>query len=326
MYSVIDKYIKYVESFLTNYYKILLGDDYEKKIVDKFIKKYIDVRYFNNSIYDKEKKFINKINKELKVVATELMNENSEKSEKIKNIFALFSYILYIDDCLAYSNIKTLMKTLFNDKNIKLIYTDETKAMLDEEVRNYIIERKKFFKLFDNKEFELKYKRLKNNLYFVDIAQNCKIPAIFSDYAIDKAYNSVIVTENKFYLMCLLLSSAILESSIALNFDKKYVIDFPVTLIDKQKKLIRYLKLFDDDMFQDFVILRFTYKYYLENKAEINKLINSGINVSVILDETFVDDYESLVLFSYVFIYEKYDYYDIIIDSKDEYKTTFVTL
>lgn len=79
-------------------------------------------------------------------------------------------------------------------------------------------------------------------------------------------------------------------------------------------------------MFQDFVVLRFTYSYYQENKGEINKLINSGINIGIVLDETFVDDYESLVLFSYVFIYEKYDYYDIIIDSKDEYKTTFVTL
>lgn len=326
MYSVIEKYIKYIEIFLTNYYKILLGDDYEKKIVDKFIKKYTDVRYFNNSIYDKEKNFVNKINKELKVVATELIKENPDKAENIKNIFALFSYILYIDDCLAYTNIKTLIKTLFNDKNIKLIYSDETKAKLDEEVRNFIIERKNYFKLFDSKEFELKYKRLKNNLYLVDIAQNCKMSPLFSDYAIDKAYNSVIVTENKFYLMCLLLSSEIIKSSIELNFDKKYVVDFPTTLMDKQKKLMRYIKLFDDNMFQDFVVLRFTYSYYQENKGEINKLINSGINVSIVLDETFVDDYESLVLFSYVFIYEKYDYYDIIIDSKDEYKTTFVTL
>lgn len=31
MYSVIEKYIKYVENFLTKYYKILLGDDFEKK-------------------------------------------------------------------------------------------------------------------------------------------------------------------------------------------------------------------------------------------------------------------------------------------------------
>ena len=51
-----------------------------------------------------------------------------------------------------------------------------------------------------------------------------------------------------------------------------------------------------------------------------------GYSVSIVLDETFIDDYDSLILFSYVFIYEKYDYYDIIIDSKDTINTTIVTL
>ena len=72
--------------------------------------------------------------------------------------------------------------------------------------------------------------------------------------------------------------------------------------------------------------LRFYYKDYLKNKESINKIINMGHSVSIVLDETFIDDYHPLILFSYVFIYEKYYYYDIIIDSKDTINTTIVTL
>ena len=47
MDNIIEKYIKYVENFLLNYYRLLLNTSYERKMVDAFINKYIDVRYYN---------------------------------------------------------------------------------------------------------------------------------------------------------------------------------------------------------------------------------------------------------------------------------------
>ena len=64
MDNIIEKYIKYVENFLLNYYRLLLNTSYERKMVDPFIDKYIDVRYYNNSIYEKEQNFVERINKE----------------------------------------------------------------------------------------------------------------------------------------------------------------------------------------------------------------------------------------------------------------------
>ena len=124
-------------------------------MVDPFINKYIDVRYYNNSIYEKEQNFVERINKELKLVAKELIVQNQEKTEKIKNIFALFGYILYIDDCLPYTNLKTLLKTLFEDENIKLTYDLETKEKFTELVKNFINQKKEFLKLFNSKELKL---------------------------------------------------------------------------------------------------------------------------------------------------------------------------
>ena len=59
---MLDNYIKYFENFLVNYYKIILDSKYEKKIITPFIEKYIDVRYYNNSVYERGYSFINKLN------------------------------------------------------------------------------------------------------------------------------------------------------------------------------------------------------------------------------------------------------------------------
>lgn len=326
MENIIEKYIKYVENFLLNYYRLLLNTSYERKMVDPFINKYIDVRYYNNSIYEKEQNFIERINKELKLVAKELIVQNQEKTEKIKNIFALFGYILYIDDCIPYTNLKTLLKTLFEDENIKLTYDLETKEKFTELVKNFINQKKEFLKLFNSKEFNLKFKRLKRNLFLTELEQNCNNNPLYSEYAINKAFTTGIVLENKFYLTCLLLSGEVLKNTINLDYNKNYVVDFPITLFTKSKKINRYLKVLENNMVLNKINLRFYYKDYLKNKESINKIINMGYSVSIVLDETFIDDYDSLILFSYVFIYEKYDYYDIIIDSKDTINTTIVTL
>ena len=44
MDNVFEEYIKFVETFLINYFKLLLGTEYERKLVIPFIDKYLNVR------------------------------------------------------------------------------------------------------------------------------------------------------------------------------------------------------------------------------------------------------------------------------------------
>ena len=326
MNCLVEDYIKFVKNFLINYYKLLLDSKYEKKLVIPFVEKYIDVRYYNNTIYERTTNFVEKVNKELILVAKEIINENKENEEKIKNIFALFGYVLYLDDCSEYASIKALIKTLFADENIKLEYSEVIKENFKALIEDFNKQKEEFFKLFDIKDFELKTKRYKRNLYHVDILQHCNISPIFSEYAIEKAYNSEVVTENKIYLLYIMLSFTSLKDVIARDYNRRYVVDFPTSLFSKTKKITKYLKVLDSEILKNKISIKFTYRDFLQNKDIIKKFINQGYSIAMVLDETFDNDFECLVLFSYVFVYEKYDYYDIIMDSKENIKTNIVTL
>ena len=324
MNNIVLSYIKYTQNFLYDYYRTLLDNSYEKKLVQPFIERYIEIRYYNN-VYTKENNFIEKISKELKIVVKEMFEEYPNKEDRIKDIFALFGYILYLDDCMEYKSVSKLLDTLYNDENIHLIFSDEVMNKLNDIVLEYVNRKKDFWRVFDINDFELKYKRLKKNLFFVDLDIKLEMP-IYSEYAIERAKGSEIVLENTTYLLYNMLCAKLLKDVINLDYTKRYVVMFPVSLFDKSKKSGKYLRLLDNDLCRDKINLCFNYKDYLNNKKSINELIKEGYAVSLILDDTFDGDYECLVLFNYVFVYEKYDYYDVIMEQKDNLGSVVVTL
>ena len=49
MDCIFSEYIKFVNDFLMSYYRKMLDSKYEKAIVEPFVTKYIDVRYYNKT-------------------------------------------------------------------------------------------------------------------------------------------------------------------------------------------------------------------------------------------------------------------------------------
>lgn len=327
MKNIIEEYIQFVNDFLIKFYQILLGDTYDERIVKAFVDKYINIRYYNTTNYPKEKSFIVKINKELKDIADGLLKHFPDKKEVTKNTFALMGYVLYLDDCVEIDNIVKLNNALLKDTNIKLEYTDEAKMAYRELVKEFNKKKKDLFKVFEIEDFELKFRRLKRNLQFVSMVQHCNVSKLYSDYAVEKAFNSGVVEENKYYLLYYMLTEKILTDVIELNFDKAYVVELPISLLSKEKKIKRYLRILDSSIVKNKISIRYTYSDYKKHKEKINKLINLGYKISLLLDETFDNDFDCLILFQNVFIYEKYEYYDIIMNSEDKLlKSIVVTL
>ena len=319
---IIENYIKYVENFLNNYYKILLGNKYEKKMITPLIEKYIDVRYHNNSIYDKGYSFVDKLSKEIKNVAEEMVKQDKKIEDTIKKIFTLFGYILYIDDCSEYTSLNSLIKTIITDTELDDELKEEFKAL----VTDYVKTRSEFLAAFEDKNFSISEKRYARNVKKVSIKQDCKMPQIYSEWAIEKAYNSGTVLENKQYLLYILLSGKILKNTIELKFLENYLVEFPSSLFEKDKKINKYLKVLDNKMVKPRVHFLFDYETYLKNGDIINSFINKGFNVALVLDDTYDNNLRILDLFSYVFVYEKYEYYDIIINNEDNIRAKIVSL
>ncbi len=325
MDCVFSDYIKFVDNFLTSYYKTILLDSYDKEIIKPFIDKYIDVRYYNKYVVQEEN-FTERLNKELNDVAKELMTLYEDKKDKIKNVFALFSYVLFIDGCTHFNDINVLLKTLFNDKNIGIKYSADTKKDITKQVKEYITKKVNFFKVFETTEFYLKGKKVANELYMIDLGQKCNLSKIYSDYAIDKAYNSQVVLENRVFLTLIMLSSKILSEVIALDFTNNYIIDFPASLFEKSKKIMRFLRALDDELLKEKISIKIYYKDYKKYKKYVRELISSGYSISLELDETYTTNFDDLFLFANIIVSKKYDYYDIIINSKEEIKTNIITV
>ncbi len=325
MNCIFDDYIKFVDSFLCNYYRILLGNKYERRLVRPFVEKYISIRYYNE-YFVRESKFTDVLNKELNHIAKSMISESENKADTIKNIFALFSYILFFEKLDNYNGINALLKSLFEDTAITLKYSDFAKDELSELIRNYIYKKNEFFKIFDINEFVLFGNRYSKNTYVMDLVQNCNLSKLYSQYAIDTAYNSEVVTENKVYLELLLLSGKVLQDIINFNFKSDYVIDFPATLFSKQKKILRYTNVLDNEYLKARISLKIKYKDYKEYKKQVNDLINDGYSISLEIDDTYDMDFSHLLLFSYIFIDKKHQNYDIIINSKEDVKTEIITL
>ena len=76
-YNIIDKYVNYIRENFLKLFKIIFKSNYHKDLSLLFIDRYIEVRYFNETDYVKEKDFINRINKELIDLANEVYNDKN---------------------------------------------------------------------------------------------------------------------------------------------------------------------------------------------------------------------------------------------------------
>lgn len=324
--DVLTEYTKFINNTILQFFRILLGSSYSASIVKPLVNKYIDVRYYNDTIYESEKDVVTRISKELNLLAKEMLKELPEKEELIKNITALFGYIIYLDDCIIYDSLDDLLDSLFSDEIIKLKYNENTRKDLEELLNNAIDKKSEYLYLFQTEDFELKFQKLKTHLYDVNIKEYCKVSKLYSDYAIDRAFNTGTLAEDKIYLLLVMLGYQILCNVITLEYNDNYIVSFPVSVLDKPKKILRYHTAMNNDYLKDHIYLTFTYSDFLDNRKKIKELISSGYKVAAILDGSFKMDTESLSIFSYCIVFKDAMYYDSLMDIKDSLQTEFIDM
>ncbi len=314
-YNIINKYIEFVKREYCNFFKLFLGNKYQKQLCMPFIERYILVRYYNETNYSREKDFINRLNKELVAVFNNIYTEENE--DMLKNIVALFGYLVYFDDIGYIEDMDKLILTLVSDEDIKVVRSEE----IDKEIKKWYNHFKKSKEKFNDtvlsKDFTLIEERIYRKIFHLSLEHNVKISNLYSDYAISKAYNSGVINEDKLLITCILGELLILNNAIGLDYSRYFVVDMVPSLFEKEKKLARLFSMLNNMLTKKYLSIRITYSDYKEHKEVINKLINNGYAFGIIIDDSFKGNINELVLFTCIYVDSESEYYTVLEEKKE---------
>ena len=310
-YNIINTYIKFINNRLLDFFKIILKNKYQKAACELFIEKYIDVRYYDETNHSTQKDFITRLNKDLIDVYNENVNENNKQI--LRTIVALFGYLTYLDDLNNVKEDLEVINMLTKDTRLKIDNQEDLNKALKDWYIDFKNTKEKFYKSIQTREFNLTENKIFKNVSEVKLEHNVKVSNLYSEYAINKAYNSGTVNEDKLFITYILTTYNILNNAIALDFSKKYIVELSSSLYSKEKKIQRLLNIIDSPLAKKLISIKVSYKDYLAHKDMINKKIKEGYSFSLILDDDNVNTNE-LILFSYIYVFEDSEIFGIIKD------------
>ena len=305
----IDKYIKFIKDYLTEYFKLIVKDKYKKIVYNEMLNTYIDIRYFNK--YDKKYKQIEKnIEYYIQENLRTLIEEDNKLVKNVNELYYFFWYLLYLDNTLEYDNLDKLIDKIIIDRKEKLGLNDDITKELKSLVKESEKKKNDFFNeyLSDTFNLELKSTNIKN-VYNVLLSYNIKFPKIYSSYSINRVFKSDIISEDMCFIEYNLISKIVLDNILNKEYLKEYLVDFPFIITSKKEKTNRLLNIITNDLIKENVIIKVTYEYYTKYKSFISDLIKNGVKFAVIIDDTF-DYEESSIIWLNIFTY--------IITNKDD--------
>lgn len=305
----IDKYIKFIKDYLTEYFKLIVKDKYKKIVYNEMLNTYIDIRYFNK--YDKKYKQIEKnIEYYIQENLRTLIEEDNKLVKNVNELYYFFWYLLYLDNTLEYDNLDKLIDKIIIDRKEKLGLNDDITKELKSLVKESEKKKNNFFNeyLSDTFNLELKSTNIKN-VYNVLLSYNIKFPKIYSSYSINRVFKSDIISEDMCFIEYNMISKIVLDNIINKEYNKEYLVDFPFIITSKKEKTNRLLNIITNDLIRENVIIKVTYEYYTKYKSFISDLIKDGVKFAVIIDDTF-DYEESSIIWLNIFTY--------IITNKDD--------
>lgn len=302
--NIIKEYTDYTGKALKKYAKLIMNKYYDEEVFNKYLNKYLLLRYYNEEPW-----MGNNLKEHLNYYLNKIYEEN--KSNISKFIFELFKLLYYVDDVIDFDdnslfsyadmiNKIRILKLGIDDKT----FSKEFTKLIEEDRKN----KNRFLESIETKDFSLDIKMINPNIYTVQIDHNITVPKIFSDYAINKVWNGTIISEDKLEIEFYLLSKIILNDIIKGIFTNNYLIDFYISLLDKEKKIRRILNVIDNNICKEKIILKVSYQDFIKNKEEILKYTKEGYKFALCLDEEFIKsntNSQILDIFKYIVVSDK---------------------
>lgn len=298
--NVVKEYIDFQKRTLSLCIKNILLNYFDEELFNQLFSVYIDARYYD--YYDREKVTLEEsICNRLRKKALDLMEENSQENNiKIKEMLFCFNFILYLDE------VKTINK---NSVFINYVYKYRKKLLNDEDIdfKSYLLKfiednkykKDKFINQFTCQDFSLKFLNTsKVGLFDVSLCYSLEFPKLYSDYAIDRVFNTGIINEDKLLVEYTFIALRVLDDVRACVFDKYYMVEFTGSLFEKKNKIENTLYLLDDDCIKDKVSLKIDLDTYSNFRDEVHELMRLGFSFAIFLkdkeipDSSFLDSFE----------------------------------
>lgn len=150
-------------------------------------------------------------------------------------------------------------------------------------------------------KFKLICNRLETNglfnpgdLIMTNISSSIQFSKIFSEYIIDKTYSTNIILEDLREVQLKFISFNILEDMLHFNYRKKYIINFPISLYSKEKKLASLLAAISDVYSQNKVFILIDVETLKECNEILLKLKKQGFKFIIEVSSDNIKLYEDI--------------------------------
>lgn len=298
----IENYLKSIKECYIQFLKEILGKYYNKNLILSFLNEYINIRYYNlNEI--KFKSLEKNIKYYLNEKALNFINDYDKTL--VENNYYFFWYICYLDNIVECPSNKILINKIMLDRQEKLSLENDIIDILEIIIKNIHKIQNDFFSKYESNTFSLKISKTNlKNVYFTNINYDIAFPKIYSNYSINKVYNSSIITEDMHFILYNMISVLILKNVINNNFDEFYIVTFPLSIILKKDKLNRLINVLRSDIIKNNIVINIKYEDYLNNKDLMDSYIKEGFKFSLELDDKFEFNDNNLIwleIFSYVY-------------------------
>lgn len=318
--NIASEYISFSRDAIKKYLTLILEHYFDADIYDDMINAYINTRYYN--LYPKvSDRFEENIVYYLKKSA---QNLDEKFKDKARYMFKMFKYILAFDGVVECDSVRKLINEIKRFRLIELKLNDGNfESKLYNVLEENLLAKKNFLDSFEDKNFSIKYLKVKDQVFYCILEHNLKFSKLYSDYAIEKVFSNKTISEQKTFVTYSLATVKALQDIIKGNFTKVYIVDYIFTLISKPKKNQRLLKTIDNDIIKEKLILKINYSDYMANHEAVYDLTRNGFKIALEIDNTFEfndDNNKLLKIFAYIITADS-NVYD---KNKDKYNIIYI--
>lgn len=286
--NVFNEYIDFSYKGTKKLLKIIMEKHYLPKVYDEVFDVYKKVRFFNE--YKQIKKdFSSNVDYYL-LNKARYLKESGQYNANTVDATACFVNILFLYDAGLMSQDKLISFVDFYRKKYLNLDNEFQKEFIT--LLNEISSKKRaYFAQFESNVYEVKY--LLTNIkkvYNITLSYDLKFPKLYSQFAIDKVFNNDVIGEDKLFIEYYMVLSKILTDVIGFDFSGYYLMEFAVSLLEKDEKFARFLNVIDNDFIKEKLSFKIFHRDFLLNKDKILDLINVGYNFTIIIDDSYEDD------------------------------------